>query len=287
MTEANIPLQVPRSGPSGRPPGRRPRGIPAASAALALAALAVGFLTHAGHGNALAQGLDRSRVYRVAVDESYPPFSFMDKSGRLTGFDAEISRALCAEMRVQCDVRGYPFADILPGVASGAIDVGGAGFAMTDERVGMVDFTDKYFRSTSIFIQYGSALTGSSPEAMAGKRIAVQKDTIQETYLRENYPRIASLSTFEDFEGVVGALRSGICDAAMVDGLPGFTFVKSDGGEGFDIAGDPLPLETVARMIVSKDLPALREEMNAAIQRIRANGVYDEINRKYFSFNVY
>jgi polar amino acid transport system substrate-binding protein len=73
----------------------------------------------------------------------------------------------------------------------------------------------------------------------------------------------------------------------MVDGLPGFSFVRSDEGDGFDMAGDPLPLETVARMIVNKNLPGLREELNAAILRIRANGVYDEINRKYFSFSVY
>jgi ABC-type amino acid transport substrate-binding protein len=287
MTEAIMPLPVRGSGPSGRSAGRRPGRAVALLAALALAALAAGLLTHLGHGSALAQGVDRSRVYRVAVDESYPPFSFTDGTGKLSGFDAEISRALCTEMRVQCEVRGYPFASILPGVASGAIDVGGAGYAMTEERAGMVDFTDKYFRSASIFIQFGSSLTDSSPEAMAGKRVAVQKDTIQESYLREYYPRLASLSTFEEFDGVVGALRAGICDAAAVDGLPGFTFVKSEAGEGFDVAGDPLPLETVARMIVSKELPALREEMNAAIQRIRANGVYDEINRRYFSFSVY
>jgi ABC-type amino acid transport substrate-binding protein len=238
-------------------------------------------------GRAAAQGLDRSKVYKWAVDESYPPFSYIDSAGRLVGFDTEIARALCAEMAVRCEVRGYPFADILPGVAAGTIDVGGAGYAMTEDRVPLVDFTDKYFRSTTIAIQYGSALSGSDPAALAGKRIAVQKDTIQESYARERYPAAASITPFEEFDGVVGALRAGVCDVALVDGLPGFSFVKSEDGDGFDVAGDPLPLETVARMIVNKDLPALREGINSAILRIRASGAYDEINRRYFSFSVY
>jgi ABC-type amino acid transport substrate-binding protein len=231
---------------------------------------------------------DRSRSYLFGVDEDYAPFSYRDeRTGKLTGFDAEIVRALCADMRLRCELVGAPFQDILPRVAEGALDVGATGYGITEARLELVDFTEKYFRSTTTFIQFGTSFSDVSPESLRGRRIAVQKDTIQAEYATSRYGALAAISVFEEFGGVVAALRAGDCDLGLVDGLPAFAFVRSDEGEGFDVAGDPLPLETEARMIVNKKLPTLTAGINAAIQRIRQNGVYDEINRRYFSFSVY
>ena len=42
---------------------------------------------------------------RVAVLENSPPMSFRDGSGKLTGFSAEIIRAICEEMRARCELQ--------------------------------------------------------------------------------------------------------------------------------------------------------------------------------------
>ena len=42
---------------------------------------------------------------RVAVLENSPPMAFRDAAGRLTGFSVEVARAVCAEMKVQCESR--------------------------------------------------------------------------------------------------------------------------------------------------------------------------------------
>ncbi len=38
---------------------------------------------------------------------------------------------------------------------------------------------------------------------------------------------------------------------------------------------------------MNKDNPALRDALNGAIKAIRADGTYDAIQKKYFSFDIY
>jgi ABC-type amino acid transport substrate-binding protein len=238
-------------------------------------------------GQAPAQELDLSRTYRMAVEDDYHPFSFIDPDGKRTGFDVEIGRSLCEAAGIRCQITPLPFDDIIPAVVGGTQDIGAAGFAMTEERLAIVDFTERYFRSSTIMILYGDSTASSGPVNVRGKRVGVQSASQQETYAKEHFSAAAEIFSYVSFEDTVAALRAGECDMALVDGLAGFTFIRSEAGEGFDITGDPYPLETEARMVVPKSLPALNAALSAAIRQIRQSGVYDEINRRYFSFSVY
>lgn len=35
---------------------------------------------------------------------SYPPFSMVDPSGRLTGFEPDLAREMCKRMKVDCEI---------------------------------------------------------------------------------------------------------------------------------------------------------------------------------------
>ncbi|MDR2611469.1 MAG: transporter substrate-binding domain-containing protein [Deltaproteobacteria bacterium] len=269
----------PPAAPAGRP-------VPLARAVLAALAAAA-FLAPLASADEPAQGLDRARVYRIAVDENYPPFSFADGKGGMTGFDPDIARALCVDMKLRCVIVPTPFDDIIPGITAGKLDVGATGFGATPERMAVVDFTDKYYRSTTIFIQYGDAFSDIDPDTLRGKRIGVQKDSIQERYAREHFSALAEIKVYDDPGLIFAAMKEGACDLALADGLATFSFIMSEEGDGFDTAGDPMPLDVESRMAISKGLPALRSEMNRSILRIRQSGVYDAINRKYFSFSIY
>ena len=50
---------------------------------------------------ASAQAPDWKKI-RVAVEGNYPPFSVMSPDGKLGGFDIDIARALCVEMKAEC-----------------------------------------------------------------------------------------------------------------------------------------------------------------------------------------
>ncbi len=239
---------------------------------------------------------------RVAVDSHYPPFAFVDKTGVLTGFDVDIANALCAEIKKKCTIVPVTFEEIIPEIAAGKIDFAVAGIGKTAEREKLVDFTDRYYHSHSIFIsKLDETLMTIRAENLGGKRIGVQSGTVQEEYLKEMYGNVAVLKTWPHFDQLFEALKRGEVDLVFVDGLAGYVYLKSVSGEEMETVGSPIPsapaqaenqneIHTnlqLSSIAVSKKMPELRNEIDAAIQTIRQNGEYGKINRKYFEFDIY
>lgn len=227
---------------------------------------------------------------RVAVDAPYPPFAFYNEKGELEGFDVEIGRALCAEMKMDCVIEAVPFDSIIPKVEDGSIDMGIAGMGATEERKKHVIFTDRYFRSHSIFMEKHGTIPDVTVDNLKGKRLGAQAGTIQETYLRNTYGNIASIVTYATAPEAFAALKKGEVDLLFADGLSGYTWLKTDEGEGFETIGEPVHSDIVldsSCIAVNKDNVKLRDALNEAIQAIRRSGEYDRVNRKYFDFNVY
>ena len=240
------------------------------------------------HGS--AWGKDGYPPLRVAVDAPYPPFAMVDKRGNLSGFDVDIANALCAELKRTCVIKAVPFDDIIPGIVAGNIDIGIAGMGVTEERLKHVDFTDKYFRSLTIYIERKGTVHSLTPEGLKGLRIGAQAGTMQEKYLRANFNATSTIVTEPNHDTVLTMLSKGELDLVLVDGLAGYAFLKTEAGDGLETVGGPLESADImdsSCIAVSKKQPELRESINKAIQDLRRSGEYGKINRKYFDFNVY
>jgi ABC-type amino acid transport substrate-binding protein len=228
------------------------------------------------------------RVYKVAVDPYYPPFSYVDeKTGELGGFDVDIARAVCAGLAIKCDIKAVLFDDIIPQVADGRLDIGCAGFAYTEERARQVIYTNKYFRSSSLFLELPDAFQEVTPESIRGKKVAVQAGSNQEDYLRRTYGDVIEVVPMSGFGDIVQAVNDKTADLGFIDGLPGYHYLRSEAGLNLDIIGDPVHLDDGSCMVLTKGLEPLRDRINQAIQDLRRSGAYDEINLKYFDFNVF
>ena len=168
-----------------------------------------------------AFGKDEFPPLRVAVDAPYPPFAMVDKRGNLSGFDVDIANALCAELKRTCVIKAVPFDQIIPSIVAGDIDIGVSGMAPTKERLELVDFTDKYFRSLSIYIEKKGTVHSLTPEGIKGLRLGAQPGTIQETYLKKNFSATATVITESNYDTMVGMLKNDQLDLLLVDGLAG------------------------------------------------------------------
>ena len=224
--------------------------------------------------------------------EPYPPFSSPDASGNWVGWEIDFMNAVCKQAQLDCVLTPTAWDGIIPALTSGQIDVIMSSMSITDERKQTIDFSDKYYNTPAIVIAAkGSGITPTA-EGLAGKIVGVQVSTIHENYVNQYFgPTAAEVKTYQTQDEANQDLAAGRIDAIMADSITLQSFLESDAGKACcgnvgAVADDPAILGDGVGAGVRKGDP-LKDQINAAIVAIRADGTYDAISKKYFDFDIY
>ena len=144
---------------------------------LAMAASAAVFALMAG--SAMAEG----EKIVIGTEGAYPPFNNLEADGTLTGFDVDIAKALCVEMKAECTFVTQDWDGIIPALLAKKFDAIVASMSITPERLEKVDFSEKYYNTgPAIVVPKDSPITDATPEGMAGKSLGAQSSTTHSIY---------------------------------------------------------------------------------------------------------
>ena len=228
---------------------------------------------------------------RIGTEGAYPPFNYMTADGQLAGFDIDIARALCEEMKAECEFVTQDWDGMIPALQAGRYDAIIASMSITAERLEQVDFTDKYYNTPpAVVVPKESDIQGTSVEDLAGKTIGAQGSTTHGNYAEITYTEseIRLYPTAEEYQLDMG---NGRLDAVVDDIIVLQEWLNTNDGDCCRIAGTITPVEEIhgpgIGIAIRKGEDELRESFNAAIQALRANGKYQEINDQYFDFDAY
>ena len=229
---------------------------------------------------------------RIATEGAYPPFNFVDKDGKLQGFDVDIANALCEHMKAHCTIVAQDWDGIIPGLLAKKYDAIIASMSITDKRKEKVLFTDRYYKTPARFVAKKGAGIEITPAGLKGKRVGVQRSTIHENFVRAEFPD-AEVVVYDTTDNANADLAAGRLDLRADNGVAlELGFLKTDSGKDFEFVGpaffDPSSiLGYGAGIAVRKEDTALCDAFNKALKEMLADGTYKKINDKYFTFDVY
>ena len=227
---------------------------------------------------------------RLAVDVPYEPFEYQLPDGTLTGFEIDLGNEICAELKLECEwvVQGWD--GIIPGLLARKYDVIFSSMSITEERAKKVLFSNPYYTTPSAwFAAKTSTIDPTNVQTLDGKRVGVQKGTIQDDYITQTYNNVDAVVRYDKADELAIDLAGGRIDVVFLDYPVGEQTILAD--EQYQMVGEYV---TAPESVFGLGIGAafrqrdgeLAEQFNQAIEAIYADGRYDAIMDKYFTYSV-
>ncbi len=224
---------------------------------------------------------------RIATEGAYPPFNMKNTKGELVGFDVDIAKALCDQMKADCEIVSQDWDGIIPGLLAKKYDAIIASMSITEERKRKVAFSEPYYSNYLRFIAPKNSGLTVSESGLKGKRLGAQRATISAQHLEDNFRKSANVKVYDTQEAAFLDLKAGRLDAVLADAYPGYDWLTKPENNDYDHVGDTIDINDKIGIAVRKQDKALADKFNQAIQDLRANGTYQRINANYFPFSIY
>ena len=237
---------------------------------------------------------DTSRIsqIRFLTEFDYPPFNYAGPDGNPAGFNVELARLICEELKLQCTIQLRRFDTLLQALGESRADAVIASLAVTPETRLRVDFSDPYYRVPARFVaRRDTELRAVVPEGVEGKKIAVVARTAHEQYLKAFFTE-GELKPYPNMEAAREALRKGEVDLLFGDGVAlAFWLNGTDSANCCKFVGGPF---TESRyfgegvgIAVKRGNDTLRLALNWALFRIWEKGRFTDLWLRYFPISPF
>ncbi|MFI8417773.1 arginine ABC transporter substrate-binding protein [Serratia sp. NPDC078593] len=218
---------------------------------------------------------------RFATEASYPPFEFVGADNKIQGFDVDLANAMCEEMQATCTFTNQAFDSLIPGLRFKRFDAVMAGMDITPEREKQVLFTQPYYDNSALFVAQKDKVTDVT--ALKGQKVGVQNGTTHQKFLTDKHPEITTVP-YDSYQNAILDLKSGRINAVFGDTAVVNEWLKQN--DTLVAVGDKVTdkdyFGTGLGIAVRQKNNALQGKLNAALDKIKQDGTYETIYKKWF-----
>lgn len=237
---------------------------------LVLAAAALAALTIGAHAATL----------KVGTEGGYPPYNFMDDSGKLAGYDVDVSSELCKRISYECQFVTNDWDSIIPNLLAGNYDAIVDDMSITDDRKKTIDFTDPYFPpDPSRYLSKAGKTFDYT--ALKGLKIGAQNSTIQAGYLDDNLKANNTILKYDTQDQELADLNAGNIDLVFIDGSVATETAAGSNG-ALQSQGPDILIGDGAGIGLRKSDTDLKGKLNTALASMKSDGTLDALIKKYF-----
>ena len=215
----------------------------------------------------------------VGGDENYPPFEYLDETGKPAGFIVDITRAIAREVGLDVSFRLGPWSRVLDDLEQGRIDVIQAMFYSLDRDL-KFDFSQPHsVNNYVIAVRKGQKHPPATLADLKDRHIVVQEGDIMHDFLVKN-GLTDRLHVTENQEVSLRELAGGKYDCALVPRVPALNLIKKNEWENLIIGQKPL-LTTEYCYAVPNNQKALLAQFSEGLKILNENGEYRRIYEKW------
>jgi polar amino acid transport system substrate-binding protein len=215
------------------------------------------------------------RTVRIAVDNGYPPFSYLDEQGNPIGWDYDFWNEVCARLNCEPEYVEAAWEGLFEAMSAGEYDMTGDGITLTLARSLRIDYSDPYVEYGQVILvradddRFPDQEAWANSDATVGTQIGTTNEITAMNLVGEE--RVVS---FEEYDLPVVAMLAGDVDSVIIDEVAAVGFMGENPGE-MKVAFRATGGEFLA--LAFPPLSPLVEPVNWAMQEMFADGTMDEI----------
>lgn len=223
-------------------------------------------------------GLNTEGKLEVGTLSDAPPNIFIDESGKFTGYDNELLRAIAGKLGLEVEFVATDFSALLSQVQTKQFDIGSSSISTTDARRENVGFTNGYdFGFMAVVAKTDSEVKGFA-DLDDSFRIGVVQGTVQDDYVT-NTLKLDPIR-FQDYATVYANVRNGQVDAWVAPSQQATGQVKD--GDGTVIAESVVNTQNFTAYAVSKDNQPLIDALNSGLDAVIADGTWSKLTKEWY-----
>ncbi len=227
-------------------------------------------------------------VLKVGCETAFPPFTYIDETGALIGFDLDLIRVMAKSVGYKdVEICPMPFDGLIPAIITGSIDVIISGFTISEERAKKVDFSDPYYLCGLTYLtRPEDAEKYAEVSSLADKTLCVQMATAGGVYVSKTLPD-ATLKQFNSPPETYIELANKGCEATIND-KPVNDFFLNSAKNTSGLVSHRLTTEDKEYygIAVGKQNPHILKLMNEGLKQVMENGEFKRVSEQWFGYDI-
>ncbi|MBU8880841.1 amino acid ABC transporter substrate-binding protein [Bacillus sp. FJAT-29790] len=218
----------------------------------------------------------------IGTEGTYPPFTYHDDKGELTGFDVEIAREIAKRLDVEPVFMETQWDAIFAGLDAKRFDMIANQVGIRPDRQEKYDFSDPYISSAAVLITHQDNDKVSSFEDVKGLKSAQSMTSNYADIAKANGAEIVGV---EGFNQAIELINSKRADVTFNDKLSFLDFKKHKPDAPVKIVATSEDASKSGLMFRRGSQP-LVEEVNKVLKDMIDDGTYLKISEKWFGEDV-
>jgi cystine transport system substrate-binding protein len=235
-----------------------------------------------GDGENLLAKVEQEGKLLIGTEGTYPPFTFHDNNGKLTGFDVEVAGEVAKRLNVKAEFLETQWDAMFAGLDAKRFDMVANQVGIRPDREEKYAFSKPYITSTAVLITHEENKDIVSFEDIKGKKAAQSMTSNYADIARNNEATIVGV---DGFNQAIELLLSKRADVTINDNITYLDFKKSKPDAAVKIVAKS---EDASRsgFMFRQGSEELVDKVNEALQSMIEDGTYEKISQKWFGENV-
>jgi polar amino acid transport system substrate-binding protein len=221
---------------------------------------------------------------RVGVSGNQPPLNMKSRTGSIIGLEIELVQALASSMGLRAAFVQKPFAELLPALEGGEVDLVISGMTITPERNARVAFAGPYLISGKSVLSKSKRIASvETPGELdnPSRSYAALAGSTSEAFVRDILPR-ARLVPTRDYDDAVALVLGDEVDAMVADYPICALSVLRHPEAGLSMLTTPFTLEPLGIALPAGD-PLFVNLVENYLSTLEGTGLLTQLKAKWFS----